>query len=113
MNNGNGTSIKGPWWITVVERMGGLGIVLVMLIGIFLIGRDYAEGMRGTWSDIHAIIEKENALDSEYRQRSDDTLNLVVATAEANNKFLTQLADTLHKRLESIESRLDRLESSK
>lgn len=53
----NGASIKGPWWIIVVERMGGLGIVLIMLVGLFFLARDFTNDMRDTWQDIYTIIQ--------------------------------------------------------
>lgn len=40
-----------------MERMGGLGIVLIMLVGLFFLARDFTNDMRDTWQDIYMIIQ--------------------------------------------------------
>ena len=111
MSNGNGMTMKGPWWITVIERTGSLGLVLLMLVGGYFLAKEFTSDMRGTWRDIHTIIQRENEEASRSREASDKILETLVDGANVNQKFLTNLGETITSRLDSMERRIDAIEA--
>ena len=86
-----------PWWLDLTKEIGGLGIVLVMLVGLYFLARDYGDTQKQAWIDIREIIAKDLQADRLVLENTGRTIAEFMA---AHDTRMTEL----EKRVRTLEN---------
>lgn len=90
-----------PWYVDMVKEIGGLGLVLVMLVGLYFLANDFGQSMNTTWQDIKKINETELEEDRMEREHLRSTISRFISEQAARmteqSERMRMIEDTLSK----------------
>ena len=92
-----------PWYVDMVKEISGLGLVLIMLVGLYFLADEFAMNMQNTWNDIKEINEVKLKEDRDANTKLKSTITTFLSEQSAR---LTEQSE----RMRDIEKRLVKLE---
>ena len=91
-----------PWYVELVGNIGGLGLVLVMMVGLYFLAEDFGDSLKDTLTHIESIEEKSLEHDKNEQARLEDMFV----------EFMRKQSDRMTEhsaRMNAIEERMSKL----
>ena len=85
-----------PWWVGLTKEIGGLGLVLVMLVGLFVLGDKYLADMKETWDSIEKVTRTEVEGQKLHRETLKSFMAMQDARMTEQSRRLTELEKEVH-----------------
>lgn len=92
-----------PWFVDCIKEVGGLGLVLIMLVGLYFLGDTYLSQMNDTWKEISEMTKEQNVSADADRELVRKTVTAFMSEQNVRLNDLTVEMSKFDDRLDALE----------